>query len=1265
VSVLASVGAAAASGARDFEHPASNDPSQQFSYGVPLGLGNVQRQDTPNVPNYDNAEPDAAGGRSSTDLFDERFDLFGFPSQLTPLARYSEGPHAGKPQVSGFNAAGAWKLARGRSDVVVAILDTGIRWEDRGLRSQVHLNTGELPYPLHDRSAALAPGVNCATYRANTYDASGDGVVNVDDYACDSRVSIEYQGRSGVRGQVTGQDLIHAFGNCLINAHHLVRCTPSRHFDNDHNGYANDIAGWNFFDNTNDPTDRSSYFAAANHGSGRAGEAVESGNSREGSLGVCPRCQFFPVRVWDTFVSDGDTFGLAITYATDNGARVIEGADGNLYHSRFTEAASQYAYDHGVVQTYSGNDLNTANHNYAGNYSHAMLIQGTVPDTFGEVTLGVNAGPPLANLPLPVGTQLPPQTYFRGANITQYGGHSSISMVGSTGSENTGKASGAAALVIAAARDRGIALTPDETREILEQTAERVTTGNGRGLGAGDLGADPSAPPDRQWTAHFGWGRADLGAAVALAARGQVPPVAAIYSPDWFAPLTAGSLPISGRAQARFAPGGRFHYKLMWAPGLQPAPDSWRVVADGDASGAVSKLGTIDLGAVRRALASYRQPPDLGAPTFSPHAPHPLQSQFNVQLEVSAPGATTTGIDRRVFTAIDDPTLRRGYPKRMGTGGEAPIRYAALRPDNLQELIVPTMDGAVHAYLPGGRELPGWPVHTLEHRSALGHERAPALRALGAPLEPPRAPVVADLRGDGQPDVITAAGIHVYAWDAHGRLLRGFPTTSSAAFCRPALESQPHHHPKCGFLASPAVAHLQGRGRPLDIVEPSLDGHLYAWRADGTALPGYPVALVDPAIAPAQRDYAESINEPAIADLTGKGYDDVVVATNEEYGMASSSPSPSGGIAQLLGSLTAVAAGGSARVYAIDGASGRIMPGWPIKINGALQRELPLVGPGNDPEIARIGGRQTIIASATGGALSEYASDGSLIRSIQQSSFGRGSDATDRTDAVNLFESAAIGDLLGDRSVAVVKYGVSLGQVLNLVLPGQNLPYNHLLGAYDAASGQALAAWPTITDDYQFLSASEIARVDPSKRDNQVIAGTGLGLLHAYDGATGRDVSGFPKVTGGWLFSPAALSDDGRIADITREGYLFEWSVGAPPCQTEWPAFRHDQRGSGNYNADIVPPGAPTEVRLQRAGGHRYRLSFVSPGDHGGCGTPQAYVLRRGGRALRVVGRPRPAGQRVTMLVTLSGSPSGLSIQARDEAGSLGMPVPVALAPRR
>jgi len=34
-------------------------------------------------------------------------------------------------------------------------------------------------------------------------------------------------------------------------------------------------------------------------------------------------------------------------------------------------------------RTFSGDDLNTGNHNYPANYGHAMLIEGTVPDTVG------------------------------------------------------------------------------------------------------------------------------------------------------------------------------------------------------------------------------------------------------------------------------------------------------------------------------------------------------------------------------------------------------------------------------------------------------------------------------------------------------------------------------------------------------------------------------------------------------------------------------------------------------------------------------------------------------------------------------------------------------------------------------------------------------------------------------------------------------------------------------------------------------------------
>jgi hypothetical protein len=118
---------AARAAARDFEHPADHstaDAQQQF------GLLNPHRNDTPNDPDYDGAEPDDADAVGNTNIFDEAFGLFGWPSQRSRLtATYHDGPQSGQPQISGFNASGAWKLDRGRPDSVIAILDTGIKWD--------------------------------------------------------------------------------------------------------------------------------------------------------------------------------------------------------------------------------------------------------------------------------------------------------------------------------------------------------------------------------------------------------------------------------------------------------------------------------------------------------------------------------------------------------------------------------------------------------------------------------------------------------------------------------------------------------------------------------------------------------------------------------------------------------------------------------------------------------------------------------------------------------------------------------------------------------------------------------------------------------------------------------------------------------------------------------------------------------------------------------------------------------------------------------
>jgi hypothetical protein len=956
-----------------------------------------------------------------------------------------------------------------------------------------------------------------------------------------------------------------------------------------------------------------------------------------------------PLRTWDTFVSDGNTFAQGIVYATDNGAKVIEGANGSLDHTAFAEHASDYAYQHNVAQTFSGDDLNTANHNYPAAYGHAMLIEGTVPDAVG-LGMDCSGGQPVcdffhAQVPA-FGSNVAPETFFRGANTTQFGGKSSISMEGATGSINTGKSAGAAGLVVSSARDAGIALRSDEVREILEQTAEDVTPGNTAGVG----NPDPAQPG---WDSHFGWGRVNLGAAVSAAAsRGKIPDEAAIDAPDWYAPLTGKTLKLTGRVDARFTAGRKLHYKVEWGPGQ--GPTTWHKVAEATTSGPITGLGSINLDTVRTALKSYNVPLDPGGPTFSPTAPNPFQQEFAVRVTVTDPTTGSNriaGVDRRVFAAIADPDLRakQGYPKKMGTGGEAQPRYADLNGDNVPELIVPTEDGTMHAYKPDGTELPGWPVHTQTQWTAIKHLSAPGMKAVAKsypPREAPRGPAVADLDGDGEPEVITVAGIHVYVWEPDGSLRKGFPVSSNRAFCGSALEVQEHLHPKCGFVASPAIGHLEGKDGPPSIVIPSLDGHVYALRPNGTRVPHFPRLLQTP-VKPKDepKQIAESINGAAIVDLNKDGVDDLIAPTNEAYG-GGTGGNTDVSFAGVLGSQ-----GQSTRVYAVNGKTGAYMAGWPISISGLIMNVLPFIGPGHDPAVVDLSGPK-VFASGTSGSLASYNPNGSLNTTMRQEAFGPASNATDRAPALNLFESAAIGKLTpASANPDVVKYEISASAAVDLLLVGQNQPYNHLIGAWSSATGEPKPAFPTITDDFQFVSSSLVAKVARGSNTNQVVAGTGLGLLHAYDGATGQDVAHFPKVTGGWLIAPPALAGDGsRVAAITREGYLFEWSIPIAECQTEWPTYRHDDQNTGDYNADGAAPGAARGLSLRSLGSGRYHLTFTSPGDDRLCGTPARYRTLVDGKPVNLnLGAPVAGGKTVSKDVRLPEGAGVLTIQAADD----------------
>jgi len=1221
------------------------------------------RANTPNDPDFDKAEPDdpdMACAPGACSVFDEQHRLFGFaPAQSRTSAIYRDpgNPRVGQPQISGVSADLAWKLSIGEQTTEVAICDTGIQWNREELRQRIRLNTGELPVPCGPTAGQKGRPIA-------EYDCNGDGVFTPDDYA---GIVPPNAGAHGDPTKLDGEDLIAFYSDGT---------------DDDANGFVDDIAGWDFFDDDNDPFDASSYSSAGNHGSGRSSDALAEGNNGLAGIGLCPRCRLVPIRIWDTFVTDPNNFALCMLYAADNGIEVIEAAIGAVTTTAFAQAATQYAYEHGVALMEVSSDLNTADHNSPTNFNNTIFVKGVVADLEGAST-DVNRPPfPQVALSGPIGT------WLRDSNLTQYGGHAHIDMKGVTGSECTGQAAGAAGLLVSYAKQRGSPLTANEVKQILTLTADDVLPGDTTGTGD----PDPSQPG---WDQHFGYGRLNLRAALerlgvpALGVPAKIPPEATIERPAWFQVLDPDRdndgvdesllVPIEGTAAADRGATPSFSWTLEFGIGIEPS--SFTPFASGSSPshlgfddstspprrpGAV--LATLDLADV---MAAFPPGTDFSAPPSGPvvqgQANVPSnQFAFTVRLRVSdGDDPTNVGEDRKVFFVHHDPTKHLGWPIAIDAngdritdgGGEPPPHMVDLDGDNVMEIVQATAAGRVYAFRGDGSQLPGFPVATNVARNVATHLGASAF-ASGriAPPSPTTTsrPAIGDLDRDGYAEIVYAnieGDVYVFRHD--GTPFPGFPVRIDPTFSAPAVRTNTNHV-KTGILGSPVLADLDGDGF-LDIVVAAMDQHVYAWDRHGNLLPGWPVKIQDPSPGSGQTPVgAESINTPVVADLDGDGLPEVVIETNEVYeatGDASQFfPNDQGTPTSVPGLNTGTvlaaafaAAGGSGRIYALnhDGtlhAGGPFVAGWPVKLDGLAIDILPLIGPGHNVAVGDMDPSPglEVAASLTTSNLVLFRPDGTRIRDMDPSARGALSDAIqDSSSVVNLFEYPAIGDLDRDGHLDLAKVGVTLNGVVDLVLVGQNQPFNHVLQAWDASTGQPLEGFPKVIDDFGLttvpLLANVGATVDPGDTLNlpELVSANGLYLVHAFD-FTGREPASWPKLTGGWhTGSPAAgdVDDDGllEIAWPTREGNYFLWDTPAPMCNTASTANLDGRDGAYNpqvnlhnnnrFGEDTVPPArlAPSDVvsTSRDLGSSTVTITTSRiPGDDLYCGTAARFAFR-------------------------------------------------------
>lgn len=297
----------------------------------------------------------------------------------------------------------AWQTTKGDSAIKIGFVDTGAEWFHPDLLGQFAVNGKE--------------------------DINGNGLFDAWSY---------FIKQKDARGVLIGGDLDD--------------------IDNDGNGYADDVIGYDFVDqefmnfgdvSVRDPIPNDEH----GHGTSVAGVIGARESNQIGVAGIAPGCRLVALRAFDaTGNAEDDDIASAILYAADNGVKILNLSFGDIVPSLLQRDAIRYAESKGCLVFASSGNRGGSGRHYPSDFDECVSVGATGPDdlfySFTTTGEGMDIVAPGADI----------------TTTTTDGGYISVS--------GTSFSAPAAAAVAGLVLSKNPKLSPREARSILAATTD-------------------------------------------------------------------------------------------------------------------------------------------------------------------------------------------------------------------------------------------------------------------------------------------------------------------------------------------------------------------------------------------------------------------------------------------------------------------------------------------------------------------------------------------------------------------------------------------------------------------------------------------------------------------------------------------------------------------------------------------------------------------------------------------------------------------------